>query len=178
LFFLIPSGLVGVGPARVFQEVSMVRIPLGIVGVCVALGAVAGALNAQTGPARPATTPATASAPASTRATELAVTESDNGKTLHLAVGRTAAISVAGNATTGYSWSLTKLEGTALEQAGSVEYTPDRARAGMVGTGGTSVARFRAVKSGQATITLGYARPWETGVAPAKSFTVTIVVDP
>ena len=158
----------------------MSRLVLRFACAGVALGAWAGALRSQTGPARPAATApaATATAPATTKAAELAIAESDNGKTLHLAVGRTAAISLAGNATTGYSWSLTKLDGTALEQAGSVEYAPDRARAGMVGTGGTSVARFRAVKPGQSTITLGYARPWETGVAPTKSFTVTLVVDP
>ena len=109
----------------------MSRLVLRFACAGVALGAWAGALRSQTGPARPAATApaATATAPATTKAAELAIAESDNGKTLHLAVGRTAAISLAGNATTGYSWSLTKLDGTALEQAGSVEYAPDRLHA-------------------------------------------------
>jgi inhibitor of cysteine peptidase len=148
-----------------------------IAGAALGLAALAGTLRAQPAATRPASAPATTAAATSGTAT-LAIGEADNGKTLHLANGKTAAISLPGNATTGYSWSVTKIDGTALEQAGAVQYVPDRARPGMVGSGGTSVATFRAVKPGTSTITLGYARPWETGTPPAKSFTITLVVDP
>jgi inhibitor of cysteine peptidase len=149
----------------------MARFALRFAGLVVGLAALAGALGAQTGTA-PGTTPSTATKPA-----DLAVTDADNGKTLKLGDCKTATISLAGNATTGYSWTVNKIDGTAFEQIGTVDYVPDRARAGMVGTGGTSVARFRAMKVGQTTITLGYARPWEQGTPPAKTFTVTLVVD-
>jgi inhibitor of cysteine peptidase len=114
---------------------------------------------------------------ANTKPTELVVTESDAGKTLKLGDHTVAAISLAGNATTGYSWSVTKIEGSALKQAGDIQYVPDRTRPGIVGSGGTSIARFRAAKTGHATITLGYSRPWEKGTPPIKTFTVTLVVE-
>ena len=122
-------------------------------------------------PATPASPPATAPAAA------LAVTEAYNGKTLKLGDAVTVTISLAGNATTGYSWAVSKVEGDALQQAGDIQYAPQRAPAGMVGTGGTSTATFRAVKAGQSVITLAYARPWENGTPPAKTFQVTIVVE-
>jgi inhibitor of cysteine peptidase len=150
------------------------RITALLVAVCLSAGA--SALLAQTAPTPPTTATAPATA-ATAKAAELAVSQADNGKTLNLGTNKTVAISLPGNATTGYSWAVTKIDGTALEQTGSVQYVPDRARAGMVGSGGTSIATFRAVKPGQSTITLGYARPWETGTPPANSFTVTLVVD-
>jgi inhibitor of cysteine peptidase len=112
-----------------------------------------------------------------TKAADLAVTETDIGKTLTMGDSKTATISLPGNPTTGFSWTVTKIGGTALEQVGTVEYVPDRAPPGMVGTGGTAVLKFKAVKLGQSTISMGYARPWETGQEPARTFTVTLVVD-
>jgi inhibitor of cysteine peptidase len=112
-----------------------------------------------------------------TKTNELAVSEADAGKTLKLGANTVAAISLAGNATTGYSWSIIKIDGAALESAGDIQYIPDRTRPGMVGSGGTSIARFRAVKAGSSIITLGYARPWEKGTPSIKTFTVTLVVE-
>jgi inhibitor of cysteine peptidase len=159
----------------------MSRLTIGFTGFAVCLAAIAGAILAQSGSApAPATasTPATATAPEpATKAADLAVTEADNGKTLTMGNHKTATISLAGNATTGYSWTVTKTDGAAFEQVGTVDYVPDRSPPGMVGTGGTSVVKFKAVKVGQSTITMGYARPWETGKEPAKTFTVTLVVD-
>ena len=126
-------------------------------------------------PAPSATAPA--SAPAATaKAAALAVGESDSGKTFTIALNTTVTISLAGNATTGYSWSVTKLEGAAVEQVGDIQYVTNPAPARMVGVGGTSLATFRAAKAGQSTITLGYARPWEKGTPPIKTFTVTLIV--
>lgn len=130
-------------------------------------------------PTAPAAAPATAPAATLPIATSapLAVTEPDHGKTLKLGDATSAAISLSGNATTGYSWSVSKVEGDALQQVGEIQYVPLRAPAGMVGTGGTSVATFRAVKAGQTTITLAYARPWEKDTPPAKTFQVTLIVE-
>jgi inhibitor of cysteine peptidase len=157
----------------------MNRFAILCAGLALSLAAIAGIVLAQTTSA-PATTsasaPATATGPA-TKATDLAVTEADNGKTLTLGDNKTATISLAGNATTGYSWTVTKTDGTALEQVGTAEYVPDRAPPGMVGTGGTSVFKFKAAKLGPTTITLAYARPWETGKESAKTFVVTLIVD-
>ena len=123
----------------------------------------------------PATTPAPTTAPA--KSAELAVTAADDAQTLKLGDNTAVAVSLAGNPTTGYSWTLTKIDGTALEQVGDIQYVADRVPAGMVGSGGTFVAHFRAAKAGQSTLTFGYARPWEKTTPPVKTFTVTIVVD-
>lgn len=156
----------------------MIRLPHLVVCAAACCAAFAATLLAQTPtPPATATATATATAPAATaKAPELAVVESDNGKTLTIALNTNVSISLAGNATTGYSWSVTKIDGAALEQAGDIQYVPDRSRPGMVGVGGASVAKFRAAKAGQSTITLGYARPWETGIPPTKTFTVTLIV--
>src|ERR1019366_1419843 len=99
--------------------------------------------------ATPPSTAPTTSPTTTTKVAELTVTEADSGKTLKLGANAGISISLAGNATTGYSWSITKIEGNALEQVGDIQYVPNRAQPGMVGSGGTSVAKFRAVKTGQ-----------------------------
>jgi predicted secreted protein len=48
--------------------------------------------------------------------------------------------------------------------------------AGVVGSGGTFVATFKAAKVGSAVVTMAYERPWETG-QPAQTFSVTISVN-
>jgi predicted secreted protein len=73
---------------------------------------------------------------------ELAVSQTDAGKTLKLGDNTVVAISLTGNSTTGYSWSVTKIEGAALEQVGDIQYVPDRTLPGMVGSGGTSIAKL------------------------------------
>jgi inhibitor of cysteine peptidase len=159
------------GNSHFFRERIMKATFLRCVGVLAVVIGGAGPLLGQTAPATGAAQKVAAPAP------ELAVTEADAGKTLKLGDNKVVSISLAGNATTGYSWSVTKVDGVALEQMGDIQYVPLKAPAGMVGTGGTSVVKFRAVKAGQATITLGYARPWERGTPPTKTFTVTIEVD-
>jgi len=125
-----------------------------------------------------APTSAPASAPATSPAAKtLAITEADNGKTLKLADATAVTITLPGNPTTGYSWAVTKTEGTALEQTGSIQYTPTPVQPGIVGSGGTFLATFHALKPGESTITLGYARPWEKGTPAAKTFTVTLIIE-
>lgn len=155
----------------------MMMIRTWVVAGAIASAVLAGCgLAAQTSAPGPATGAAPSTEPAAP-AGELAVTQADNGKTLQLGDRKTIVISLAGNATTGYAWSVSKVAGTALQQDGEVQYVPLKVQPGMVGSGGVSVAKFRAVKAGQSTIRLEYARPWEHGVPPAKTFEVTIVVD-
>src|ERR1019366_7639396 len=121
------------------------HLPFVATGLIALATHLAGSAIAATPPSSaPATSPTTA-----TKVAELAVTEADSGKTLKLGANTGISISLAGNATTGYSWSIAKIEGSALEQVGDIQYVPHRAQPGMVGGGGTSVAKFRAVKTGQ-----------------------------
>jgi inhibitor of cysteine peptidase len=108
-------------------------------------------------------------------ATTVVIKQASNGKTVHATVGDTLRIELAGNPTTGFQWSVTAVKGKAAVQSGEVRYQPSPTAAGIVGSGGTFIATFKAVKVGKVVVTMAYRRPWETG-SPAKTFTVTISV--
>ena len=48
----------------------------------------------------------------------------------------------------------------------------------MVGAGGTEIWTFRAVREGKTTLTFGYVRPWEKGIAPVKTVAWPVTVRP
>lgn len=91
-----------------------------------------------------------------------------------LSVGGTAVLSLPANATTGYSWHAEVSDGAVLALV-SRQYTAD-ADTGAVGTGGTAQFVFRALKAGQATVTLRYYRDWEGAGAAAQTQTYTVTV--
>jgi len=99
-----------------------------------------------------------------------------NGKTIKVPLGRTVTIRLKGNPTTGYRWSLERLEGKALKQVGDVQYVAKRVPPRLVGSGGVFIATFRAVEPGKASVRMHYARPWEKGKPPAKVFELTVQV--
>ena len=45
---------------------------------------------------------------------------------------------------------------------------------GLVGAGGTELFRFKALKKGEAEITMSYKRSWETEILDQKAFTVDV----
>jgi len=102
--------------------------------------------------------------------------EKADGTTVEIAVGKTVVVQLEGNPTTGYSWSVKKLDGDSLEQQGEVRYVPKKVPRGMVGSGGTFIAVFKAVKPGKAAIAMVYARPWEKDKPPARTFGATVQV--
>ena len=55
------------------------------------------------------------------------------------------------------------------------KYVPPEAE-GVVGATGKEVWTFHAEEKGKSTIYMVYRRPWEEGVQPAKTFTLTVVV--
>lgn len=97
-----------------------------------------------------------------------------DGTTVHVPSGSTMSIALESNPTTGYDWYRTGALPSQLATE-SDDFKPGGA-AGVVGAGGTRTIGYRAIGSGTATIHLAYVRPWETGVAPAKTFTLTVVV--
>jgi inhibitor of cysteine peptidase len=84
-------------------------------------------------------------------------------------------VSLPSNPTTGYSWEVEALDAAVLEQRGEPEYTSE-AEGGVVGAGGTETFRFEALSSGRLELTLIYHRPFEEGVEPVDTFTVTVEV--
>jgi inhibitor of cysteine peptidase len=107
--------------------------------------------------------------------TQTNLTMADNGKSISLSSGDTFTVTLDSNPTTGYSWSVTDDAGGIVQQQGTSAYTA-ASKTPIAGGGGTETLTFKAVNSGAGTLTLGYARPWEKGVAPVKTFSVNVNV--
>ena len=105
------------------------------------------------------------------------LTDDDNGATVSLRPGERVTISLASNPTTGYSWQVVAIDEALLEMVAEPEYQPEAKAEGLVGAGGTESFLFQALAPGEATLTLGYARPWEVDVAPIETFSVHVVVE-
>ena len=106
---------------------------------------------------------------------ELSVDITSSGKEVTLAAGGTLTVTLESNITTGYSWNETANIGDklVLQQTGH-RYEPPATPA--LGAGGKEVWTINALKAGKSTISMEYRRPFEPGVAPAKTFTLTVVV--
>ena len=106
---------------------------------------------------------------------ELSVDIASAGKEVTLATGGTLTITLESNFTTGYSWNETAEIGdkTVIQQTDH-KYQPPGTP--MPGAGGKEVWIFKALKAGKSTISMGYARPFEKGVAPVKTFSLNVVV--
>jgi inhibitor of cysteine peptidase len=104
----------------------------------------------------------------------ITLTQQDEGKTVEAAVGQKIFVQLASNPTTGYQWSVVG-NPAPLEFIKS-DYAADPQAAGRIGAGGIQTLRFADKLPGKVELKLGYARPWEKDVAPAKTFTATIVV--
>lgn len=100
--------------------------------------------------------------------------EAANGTTVVLAAGQNLEISLPGNVTTGFDWALDGALPSQLATVGDSYATT--APAGVAGAGGVHTFVFKAASAGTSALRLRYARSWETGVAPAKTFTVTVTV--
>jgi predicted secreted protein len=117
-----------------------------------------------------------AAAPVAPAETARSLTAADDGKTISLTTAtKTLRITLDGNPTTGYSWTLATADGKSVVPVGDVAYIPSAAPAGMAGSGGVFVASFDVKDPGKTTIALEYKRPWEKTPA-ARTFTVTIDV--
>jgi inhibitor of cysteine peptidase len=99
--------------------------------------------------------------------------EGDSGKTVELAVGQELQVQLAGNPTTGYTWSLTGLDENFLQQQGEPDYESD---SDLIGAGGTATYTFKAESAGQTTLKLIYSRSFEPDNPPKKTFEVEVVI--
>ena len=116
--------------------------------------------------ATPAAEPA-ASAPAAT------LKDADNGGKVSLKVGQQVSLQLAGNPTTGYIWNVQPLDDKVLKQVGESSF---KAESDLAGAPGVETFVFEAVAPGTATLSLAYARPWETDVKPDKTYSVEVTV--
>jgi inhibitor of cysteine peptidase len=119
-------------------------------------------------------TPAPSAPPPSSTPARITVPES-GGKAV-LAVGQELGLALEANATTGYRWELVAPvpEFVSIVDPGTYRTEPDpEAR---VGSGGVTTFVFKTLRPGNGVLTLVYRRPWESGVAPARTTRVELEV--
>ena len=101
------------------------------------------------------------------------ITEADDGKTVQATVGDEIVLRLESNASTGYSWKVTKEPDPAgLSDAGHEYEQPD---GGVVGAAGQELFMFDAEAVGSAEIALDYVGPG-TDAEVGGSFSVTVEV--
>jgi len=106
---------------------------------------------------------------------EVQLDETDDGGQVSLDAGQTLVVSLPSNPTTGYSWEVESIDAAVLSLAGDPEYVSE-AEGDVVGAGGTETFRFDAEAPGTVQLTLIYHRPFEEGVDPIDTFSVTVEV--
>ena len=92
---------------------------------------------------------------------------------MELAIGQRESITLPGNPTTGYIWQVAE-SAECVEVEVKLE-TAENPR-GMVGCPRATVVTVSAIKAGQGTVKLVYARPWEKGKAPAETHLINVTV--
>ncbi|MBF6336232.1 protease inhibitor I42 family protein [Nocardia abscessus] len=101
----------------------------------------------------------------------------DNGQQRRLHVGQRLIVALAANPSTGYSWSIAKVDAAVVKLDGEADFEPDPAVPVAPGAGGTSVWTFVGAAAGATSLTMEYTRPWEQGLEPARTFSLTIEVE-
>jgi inhibitor of cysteine peptidase len=116
-----------------------------------------------------------ASSPAGdTAAKVVKLTDADNQHAVTLAAGDTLVVSLTSTPGTGFSWRVRRIDDHVLRQSRAPELI-HRANS-MPGAPATQVFRFVAAGAGSTALELDYVRPWEHGVAPARTFHLRVTV--
>lgn len=105
---------------------------------------------------------------------QLPITASDNGTKVNAFVGQELVITLDGNPSTGYTWESKDMDPTMFLQDGETQFTSSNPN--VVGSGGTQTLTIKILKTGTATLTFIYHRPWEKDVAPVDTFSVELLV--
>ncbi|MCX6092330.1 MAG: protease inhibitor I42 family protein [Candidatus Bipolaricaulota bacterium] len=101
------------------------------------------------------------------------LTNLDLGAQVALRTGDRLMVQLAGNPTTGYSWTNTLIyEYAVVRETEEAEYRSDST---LIGAGGLFVFRYQAVDAGMQDFLFGYARPWET-VEPIETLALSVSV--
>jgi inhibitor of cysteine peptidase len=104
---------------------------------------------------------------------------SDTGKVVEVAVGSLIKVALESNPTTGFEWELTEISDQTVLELVESKYRPGEGAeqdSPVVGAGGTEIWSFKALKKGEATISMEYSQPWEGGIKTAKIFDITVII--
>ncbi len=106
------------------------------------------------------------------RTATVKVGSSANGRTVRLRVGDTLALTLPGNASTGYHWNVTAIDRKVLTPEPT---TYASSKPGLPGAPGTWTLHFRAIRAGKAKLGLAYVPPGR-GAKAVKAFSLTTLV--
>ena len=101
------------------------------------------------------------------------LSEADSGRTVTVTAGGLITVSLEGNLTTGYSWSVDEIDPHHLVQEGEPQYERNSE---LKGAGEVTIFTFKALKPGETRLQLVYMRPFEASKPPEKSFEVGIEI--
>jgi len=83
-------------------------------------------------------------------------------------------LTLESNPSTGYQWELSQpLDETKVKLVDSFDREPHTDRAGAAGV---ELWLFRAVGSGETTISMRYVRPWEKDAVPAETASFSVII--
>jgi inhibitor of cysteine peptidase len=102
----------------------------------------------------------------------LSFSETDDGRTAEIRVGETVQVTLPENASTGYRWTVDRLDADIVRQLSAESHNAAKA----IGAPGTIVFTFEAVKAGTGEIALKYWRSWEGDASIAKRFRIRLSV--
>lgn len=97
---------------------------------------------------------------------EIRLGAQDNGGKVRLSEDNVLAVGLEANPSTGYVWEVAVESAGILQMVGE-DFVPE---SDLLGAPGTQTLYFLARAKGAPTLNLVYRRPWEEGVAPAKTF--------
>ncbi|MFI6999791.1 protease inhibitor I42 family protein [Nocardia sp. NPDC050175] len=101
----------------------------------------------------------------------------DNGQERRVAVGQSLVVTLPANPSTGYMWQITELDANLLQAQGDPGFKPDPNVPVAPGSGGGTVWTFVGKAAGTTKLSMDYLRPWEQGVEPAQTYSLTIKVE-
>jgi inhibitor of cysteine peptidase len=91
-----------------------------------------------------------------------------SGTLVKLARGQELIVSLDANTTPGFRWLVQQRSDSVLTSLGDPTYAARVGDPRLVGTGGITTFKFKAVAPGRETLVFTYRRPWEANLPPAK----------
>jgi len=94
---------------------------------------------------------------------------------VRMAVGDSVTVTLCSNPTTGYVWTdpAQVANSTVVLQTSHAFQEPP---SGLMGASGNEIWTFKALKSGQTTVSMAYGQPWLGGEQGVRTFTLTVAV--
>ena len=105
---------------------------------------------------------------------KITITDSDNGRQIHIAPGNILALRLEVIPGTGYSWKLSEDNLTILKALGKPVF--EQTKNGKPGATEYQVFQFKALAPGCKTIKLYYLRQWEKDAPPLNTYSIKVKI--